>query len=106
MKMKMKSKLATTALIAALSGAAVTANAENENNDGIMELPVFYVYASDSEVTDSTMTTVQTDWKFEKSLDFQADPIYIVVEGPGDETYKVRTPGIRTSLLNGEIENS
>jgi hypothetical protein len=75
------------------------------NSDGIMELPVFHVYASDSESIESNAPMVNTNWKFKKSLDVQSESYVVQVLGPEDTSHMITTPGIKVDLVNVEIDN-
>ncbi len=100
----MKSKLFLTLLIAALSSASLSGALISANSDGIMQFPVFHVYASDSDVEadESNVPKANTNWEFKKSLDFQSEPHLVQVEGPGETSLKVQTPNIKVYLVNAD----
>jgi hypothetical protein len=104
--MKMKYKLTLGVLIAALATTSLRADLVSAKTDGIMELPVFYVYASGEGEPAKTSISVNADWKFMKSLDFKSAPALIAVEGLGDEKHVVSTPSIRTSLVSTVSKNN
>ena len=106
MKMNMKTKLTLALLSIVLSCTSLSGTLVSANSDGIMQLPVFFVYASDSDSTEVNDLKANTDWRFQKSLDFESKPVVIQVLGPSDTIHNVPTPSIRVSLVNAEKENS
>ena len=102
----MKTKLTLTLLTIALSSASLSGSLISGNADGVMQLPVFYVYASEDEANELKGLAVNTEWKFEKSLDFDSEPVAVQILGPGDTVQNVDTPGIQIDLVKTDIENS
>lgn len=97
MKTTVLTKTALTLSLILGMGASVTASDIQYNTDGIMELPMFYVYADD-EATQESAASVGADWTFEKSLDSEGR-VEIEVDLPTGEIVKVYTPGISTALV-------
>lgn len=98
MKTKTLTKTAIfLALIMSIT-ASVSASKIQYNTDGIMNLPTFYVYASDEEGTQEATASTNGDWTFEKSLDSEGR-VEIEVALPSGENVTVYTPGISTSLV-------
>ena len=60
-------------------------------------LPTFYVYASDSEVTVSSVD----DWKYQVALSDEKASIAIDAAIPGIETASVEAPTVKMSLAYG-----
>lgn len=106
MKMKMKSKLILGLLLAALSGASLSGTLITAKSDGAMQLPTFYVYASDSDIPEDNGLPVVSQWQFQKTLDFHSEPVAIQVLVPGNEIQSVNTPGIVSSLVGPIADNS
>ncbi|MDA0347284.1 MAG: hypothetical protein O3C43_03910 [Verrucomicrobia bacterium] len=102
----MKSKLTLGVLIAVLSCASLSGNMISLKSDRVMELSVFNVYAPDSKETKNNSFLMNSNWKFQKSLDFNSEPDFITVVGPGEESHSIPTPSIKTTLVNTSIENS
>ena len=80
-------------------GASVSASKVQYNTDGIMELPTFFIYASDEAATDESVSTEQAEWVFQKSIDLEAAPVAIEVVLPGEELVKVYTPALVTAII-------
>ena len=103
MKTNITSKILTGALIAALSSTSLSAELIAKKSDEAVQLPTFYVYASDTNLSEKSLVTVDTDWKFKKSLDFQSDPKTTTILTPGNKTEDIQVPAIRTLLINADI---
>ena len=103
MKTKVTTRLIAGLLFAALSSASLTADTGTAESDGIMQLPTFYVYASDSEIKENELAVVSTDWTFQKSLNFQSNLDVITIATPGNTTRTVSIPSIQTALVNTDF---
>ncbi len=99
MKNKILTKITLITSIIIGFGASVSASKVQYNTDGIMELPTFYIYASDEAATEEPVLAEQADWVFQKSIDMDAAPVAIEVVLPGEELVKVYTPAIVTALI-------
>lgn len=96
--MKMKNLANIGLLLTAFSGASLSGDLVSTSSNGIMELPTFYVYASDSESGDINVLLPVDNWQYRKKLDAQLEPVVIQVMTPGDQIQSVLTPGISVSL--------
>ena len=98
---KMKTKILTkTSLILSLVigfGASVSAAQIQYNTDGIMELPTFYIYASDQEASAEVASSEKADWTFKKSIDLE-ERVAVEIVLPNEERVEVYTPGISTAI--------
>ncbi|MDA9764971.1 hypothetical protein N9C83_06365 [Opitutales bacterium] len=103
MKTKVMTNLFMGLLIGGLSSASFAAESKSAESDGIMQLPTFYVYASDSKPEDDTLAVINITWTFQKSLNFQSNLDIITIAAPGNTTKTVLVPSIQTSLVNADF---
>ena len=97
--MKNLIKLITILSITLGFAASVSASRLHDDVSGIMELPTFYIYASDEEASSDSVNLGVANWTFVKALDTSADRVAIEVILPGAESVQVYTPSIVTSLI-------
>jgi hypothetical protein len=96
MKMKTETKIVTLiALLGFLLAGVAQANIGPFDSQG--SLPTFYVYASDSEVTVSSVN----DWKYQAALSDEKASVTIDAAIPGIETASVEAPTVKMSLAFG-----
>lgn len=103
MKTKIITQLIAGLLIAALSSASLAADIKTAESDGVLQLPTFHVYASDSETKENELAVTSTAWTFQKSLNFQSDLDMITIVAPGNMTKTVSVPSIQTALVNTDM---
>lgn len=103
MKTKVITNLFMGLLIGGLSSASFAAESKSAESDGIMQLPTFCVYASDSKPEDDTLAVINITWTFQKSLNFQSNLDIITIAAPGNTTKTVLVPSIQTSLVNADF---
>ena len=77
--------------------ASVSASQIQNDGDGIMELPTFYVYASDEAASTEVASIEGADWTFKKSIDLD-ERVAVEILLPNEERVKVYTPGISTDI--------
>ena len=99
MKNKILTKITLITSIIIGIGATVSASEIQYNTDGIMELPTFYVYASDEVASEEIASSDNAEWVFEKSLDLDAERVAVEVILPNEELVRVYTPGISIALV-------
>ena len=104
--MKMNTIRTMAIIVAALTSISLQAEIISKKSNTIMELPTYYVYPTKAETIEKNASPIVTEWEFQKSLDFQSEPVVITVMGPGEEEHDVSTPKIQTSLIREEAENS
>ncbi len=97
MKNKILTKITLIASIIIGFGASVSASKIQYNTDGIMELPTFYVYASEEDVSQEVVSSGDTNLIFKNSIDLE-DRVAVEIILPNEERVQVYTPGISTSI--------
>lgn len=99
MKTQQLSKISLILSIIIGFGASVSAAQIQNSTDGIMELPTFYIYASDEKAGQEFASTEAVPWTFEKSLDLDAERVAVEVLLPTEELVQVDTPAIVSELI-------
>ena len=96
--MKYQKYLFIGIIAAALSSASLSADESYTVRDGAIELPIFFVYASDSE--EANTKTDHYTWNYKKALGYQSNPEVISVVGIDNEELNVSVPSIVVSLAD------